>query len=105
MPTSPSNFTILSTLSASAISIAYGLDVKPEHDPNIERCEAAIGQLNDAALDGNYLVDTLPVLKYIPTWMPGAGFKAYAEKARPKTLDMFNTPFIEACDKIVSTTT
>ncbi|KAL4267508.1 cytochrome P450 family protein [Pleurotus pulmonarius] len=88
------------SLSASAISIAYGLDVKPTHDPNIGRCEAAIGQLNNAALDGDYLVDTLPMLKYIPTWMPGAGFKAYAEKARPKTLDMFNTPFIEACDKI-----
>ncbi|KAJ8699050.1 hypothetical protein PTI98_002207 [Pleurotus ostreatus] len=98
----PSNFFhhISYTLSASAISIAYGLDVQPAHDPNIERCEAAIGQLNDAALDGNYLVDTLPMLKYIPSWMPGAGFKAYAEKARPKTLDMFNTPFIEACDKI-----
>lgn len=98
----PGNFFhhISYSLSTNAISIAYGLDVKPEHDPNIERCEAAIGQLNNAALDGDYLVDTLPMLKYISTWMPGAGFKAYAEKARPKTLDMFNTPFIEACDKI-----
>lgn len=91
-----------SSLSASAISIAYGLDVRPAHDPNIARCEAAISQLNNAALDGNYLVDTLPILKYIPSWMPGAGFKAYAEKARPKTLDMFGIPYIEAREQIVS---
>lgn len=77
------------------------MDAKPENDPNIERCEAAIGQLSQATMDGNYLVDTLPILKYVPSWMPGAGFKAYAEEARPKTLAMFDVPYIEALERMV----
>ncbi|KAG9225725.1 hypothetical protein CCMSSC00406_0009322 [Pleurotus cornucopiae] len=93
------------SLSTSIISIAYGLDAKPENDPNIERCEAAIGQLSQAAMDGNYLVDTLPILKYVPSWMPGAGFKAYAEEARPKTLAMFDVPYAEALERMREGTT
>ncbi|KAJ8699036.1 hypothetical protein PTI98_002193 [Pleurotus ostreatus] len=93
------------SLSTSIISIAYGLDAKSENDPNIERCEAAIGQLSKAAMDGNYLVDALPILKYVPRWMPGAGFKAYADEARPKTLAMLDVPYFEALKRMGEGTT
>ncbi|KAJ8698822.1 hypothetical protein PTI98_005489 [Pleurotus ostreatus] len=88
------------TLAAGVISVVYGFDVKPENDPNITRAEKALEQLNESAISGNFLVDILPVLRYVPSWMPGAGFKSYAKKARPETLDMFNAPYDEACSRI-----
>ncbi|KAL4264186.1 cytochrome P450 family protein [Pleurotus pulmonarius] len=88
------------SLSTSIISIAYGLEVKPENDHNIQLCEAAIGQLSRAALHGDYLVDVLPILKHVPSWIPGAGFKAYAEEARPKTMAMLEVPYGEARERI-----
>lgn len=32
--------------------------------------------------------------------MPGAGFKRFAEKARPDTIEMLNAPFHEGCGRI-----
>ncbi|KAF7429015.1 hypothetical protein PC9H_008253 [Pleurotus ostreatus] len=89
-----------STLSASIIAITYGLEVKPEHDPNIERADKALVHLKEAAITGNFIVDILPFLKYIPSWMPGASFKAYAERVRPHTVDMRITPYKQGCDRL-----
>lgn len=87
-------------LAATIISTTYGLDSKPEHDPNIERAERALVQLKEAAISGNFLVDSLPVLKYIPSWMPGAGFKVYAKRVRSDTADMKETPYKQACSRL-----
>ncbi|KDQ28638.1 hypothetical protein PLEOSDRAFT_1063469 [Pleurotus ostreatus PC15] len=85
------------TLSASIIALVYGLDVKPEHDPNVERAEKALVQLQEASISGSFMVDLLPFLKYIPSWMPGGGFKAYAERVRPDTIAMREMPYEEGC--------
>ncbi|EMD37284.1 hypothetical protein CERSUDRAFT_153831 [Gelatoporia subvermispora B] len=46
-----------------------------------------------AATPGSYLVDTLPMLKYVPAWFPGAGFKKAAAESR-KSLDaLLHTPY------------
>lgn len=92
----------ISTLAASILSVTYGVDVRPEHDPNIERSNKALANFSDAAISGIFLVDILPFLKHVPSWMPGAGFKRFAEKSLPDTLDMMNTPFHEGCTRIVS---
>ncbi|KIJ25993.1 hypothetical protein M422DRAFT_236734 [Sphaerobolus stellatus SS14] len=34
----------------------------------------------EAALPGNFLVDTLPILRYVPSWIPGGGFKKTAKE-------------------------
>ncbi|KAF7440055.1 hypothetical protein PC9H_000397 [Pleurotus ostreatus] len=98
----PDNFLhhIHYSLAASIISATYGLDVLPENDPNIERAEKALDNFKHAAIAGLYLVDVLPFLKYVPSWMPGAGFKRFAEKSRPDTMDMLNAPFVEGCNRI-----
>ncbi|KAG9226766.1 hypothetical protein CCMSSC00406_0009664 [Pleurotus cornucopiae] len=98
----PDNFLyhIHYSLAASIISSTYGLDVRPENDPNIERAEKALDNFKHAAIAGLYLVDVLPFLKHVPSWMPGAGFKRFAEKSRPDTIDMLNAPFIEGCNRI-----
>lgn len=61
-----------------------------------------LANVTDAAISGLFLVDILPFLKYVPSWMPGAGFKRFAEKARPDTIEMLNAPFHEGCRHIVS---
>lgn len=82
--------------------MTYGLDVRPEHDPNIARAEKALSNIADAAISGTFLVDILPFLKHVPSWMPGAGFKRFAEKSRPDVIDMLNAPFRDGCNRLVS---
>jgi len=42
---------------------------------------------------GSYLVDFIPLLKYVPPWFPRAGFKKVASDARRLLEETANTPF------------
>jgi hypothetical protein len=61
------------------LSSAYGIDVVWEGmDPWIAIGERSQDALSMAARPGAYLVDSFPWMKYIPKWMPGAGFQQEA---------------------------
>jgi hypothetical protein len=44
----------------------------------------------------------IPVLKYVPSWMPGAGFKRQAEIWKKDVDDLYNLPFEVTKRNIVS---
>ncbi|KAF8240485.1 cytochrome P450 [Tricholoma matsutake] len=75
------------------ISIAYGLDVLPKDDPYVAAAEQGTHPLFVAAVPGTFLVDTFPWLKYVPDWMPLAGFKRKAKEWRKLALTMIEMPF------------
>lgn len=84
------------------MSITYGVDVRPQHDPYIELAERAADAVVTAAVPGAFLVDAIPILKYVPSWMPGAGFKRQAKEWKKDAIAMVNVPFRAAKQGIVS---
>ncbi|TFK61436.1 cytochrome P450 [Pluteus cervinus] len=64
----------------SVLSTAYGIEVKPRGDPLVQLAERAMYAISRAGNFGSYLVDFMPILKYIPTWFPGAQFKRDARE-------------------------
>lgn len=84
------------------ITIAYGLDVKPSDDPYIEIAEKGAAAIASAVAPGAFLVDAIPILKYVPSWFPGAGFKRKAYEWRKWTRAMVELPFGDAEKAIVS---
>ncbi|KAJ7250572.1 cytochrome P450 [Mycena rebaudengoi] len=78
---------------ALIMSITYGIDTLPSNDPYMETAEAAIDAITQATVPGRYLVDMIPILKYVPAWFIGAGFKRQARE-RNKLIDkMIQLPF------------
>ncbi|KAG6908814.1 hypothetical protein DXG01_003167 [Tephrocybe rancida] len=75
------------------ISIAYGLEVQPKDDPYIDAAERVIRSLFIAAVPGTFLVDSIPALKYVPAWMPFAGFQRTAMEWRKQGSIMMSSPF------------
>jgi len=75
------------------MSISYGLNVKPTDDPYIKTAEQGVHPLVAAAVPGAFLVDTLPLLKYVPEWMPGAGFKTKAREWKILARTMVEAPY------------
>lgn len=75
------------------MSIAYGIDTRENDDPYITMAEAGVTPLLKALRPGAFLVDFFPVLKYVPEWMPGAGFKKKAKTWRKSAEGMINLPF------------
>ncbi|KAI0819806.1 cytochrome P450 [Trametes gibbosa] len=65
-------------LAGIMLEITYGIPVKSLDDELVRLADTAINGTNLAGRAGSVPVDFLPMLKYIPTWMPGAGFKRNA---------------------------
>ena len=83
------------------MSVAYGLEVKPKNDPYIKTAEQGVHPLVAAGVPGAFLVDVLPILKYVPEWMPGAGFQKKAKEWRKLARTMIELPFSAAKRNIV----
>ncbi|KAJ4485412.1 cytochrome P450 [Lentinula aciculospora] len=66
-------------IGAIIIGVAYGVPVQPKDDPNIIAASKMYSVLNAAILPGAFLVDVFPILKYVPSWFPGASFKQKAK--------------------------
>ncbi|KAJ6559579.1 cytochrome P450 [Mycena capillaripes] len=86
------------------MSIAYGINVLPINDPYLKLVQESMHGLTVASVPGKYLVasDAIPILKYIPTWFPGAGFKRAAKKWGQMTRQSVRVPFAEA-KRIIAT--
>ncbi|KAJ7722349.1 cytochrome P450 [Mycena metata] len=63
------------------INVAYGIEVLPVDDPYIMMAEEGV-KAAEAVIAGRFLVDTFPILRFIPEWFPGAGFKRQAKEWR-----------------------
>ncbi|EKM54974.1 uncharacterized protein PHACADRAFT_142793 [Phanerochaete carnosa HHB-10118-sp] len=75
------------------LHITYGLDIQDHDDPYIAAAERG-GQIASACMiPGSYLVDLVPILKYVPEWFPGAGFKRQAREWRKEVEHTINAPF------------
>ena len=53
------------------IGMAYGSAPESENDPCIVISEKVAKAVLNAVAPGKYLVNMIPVLKYIPSWLPG----------------------------------
>jgi cytochrome P450 len=71
----------------------YGLDIESWNDRFLALSQSGITRLGEAIIPGAYLVDILPLLKHLPDWFPGAGFKRYAKESRALTDEMADWPF------------
>ncbi|EPQ51330.1 cytochrome P450 [Gloeophyllum trabeum ATCC 11539] len=90
------------TFAAAVMNIAYGIDVLTKDDPYITTAEIAIGSLSESSVPGAFLVNQIPILKYVPTWFPGAGFKKKADYWRQVSDDMLNKPFETVLENMAS---
>ncbi|KAK0213681.1 cytochrome P450 [Armillaria fumosa] len=77
----PENYrkSIRFTFGRLILAITYGIDVNHDGDPYIlAACMNA----------GSFLVDVLPILRFIPDWFPGASFKCKAKEWRKAVISM-----------------
>ncbi|KAF8838072.1 cytochrome P450 [Paxillus ammoniavirescens] len=74
------------------LRISHGYVTQEGDDPLIELAHTANSQLSMASVPGLYYVDIIPLLKYIPDWLPGAGFKRKAREYAAVLHDLVEVP-------------
>ncbi|KAG5650921.1 hypothetical protein H0H81_010513 [Sphagnurus paluster] len=84
------------------LSIAYGIQVQEKDDPYVITAERAVRPISIACVPGTFLVDTIPILKYVPDWVPFASFKRKAKEWRQLAMTMLNMPFETAMRDITT---
>ncbi|KAI0069230.1 cytochrome P450 [Artomyces pyxidatus] len=86
---------IRNTAGAIILMLAYGYTIKEDNDPVLAVVELAMGQFSELTQNssGDYLVDAVPLLKHIPAWMPGGGFKRTAKECYKTSQKMVDIPF------------
>ncbi|KAG8698061.1 hypothetical protein FRC09_007460 [Ceratobasidium sp. 395] len=78
---------------ATLLSSVYGYEASYPRDRLVEIVETATTQLCEAAIPANFLVNTVPWLIHVPSWMPGANWKRKADEWRAGKDKLINEPF------------
>ena len=78
---------------AIILNITYGYSVADEHDTYVVLANTTMRSFAQAIVFGSYLVDYIPKLKYVPSWMPGASFKRKAREWRCLSREMLESQF------------
>ena len=73
--------------------MTYGISVLRYNDPYIKIAEEAIEALAELLIAGTFLVDIIPILKYVPEWFPGATFQRKAATMRKHAGTIRNATF------------
>ena len=93
-------FAFLSLVGSTTLSMTYSISVRPYNDPYIAIAEEAVAAIAELLIAGAFLVDIIPILKYVPDWFPGAKFKRKAAMMRTHAERMRNATF-EATTKLM----
>ena len=83
------------------MNIGYGISVQESDDPYILIAEEALNGLSEAGVPGAFWVDLIPLLKYVPSWFPGAGFQKKAARWREVNNAMAEKPFRHVKEQLV----
>ncbi len=82
------------------LRIAYGIEVLDNTDAFIIQAGKGMRALSVAEHPGAFWVDIWPILRFVPSWVPGAGFKTWAKEAQKSVTAMRDAP-LEFLEKAV----
>ena len=83
----------ISFVGSTTISMTYSINVQPYNDPYIKIAEEGVGAAGELLIPGAFLVDIIPILKFVPEWFPGAKFQSKAAMMRKHAARIRNTTF------------
>ncbi|KAJ7146037.1 cytochrome P450 [Mycena epipterygia] len=86
----PAREALRRNLESLMFRLAYGKDPTPEY---LELVKEVNAQTGAALQPGRWLINYWPFLAYVPTWMPGAHFQRWAQKAKALFVRMVTDPY------------
>ena len=91
----------ISNFAATIMDIAYGIEVQESGDSYISLVEEVLEGGAEASIPGAFWVDLFPILAYVPSWFPGAGFQKKAAHWRKLNKTLVEKPFRYVQDQLV----
>jgi hypothetical protein len=73
--------------------MTYSINVHSYNDPYIKIAEEAVKASAELWIPGAFLVDIIPIFKYVPVWFPSATFQRKAAMMRRHAATKCNKTF------------
>ncbi|KAF5366041.1 hypothetical protein D9758_006629 [Tetrapyrgos nigripes] len=91
----PDDFINHARLAAGQVimSTMYGLDISSPEDPYIVRAEAAMSIISKAVVPGEFLVDLIPSMGFMPSWVPFTRFHKIGRQGRELIAELVEKPY------------
>jgi len=83
---------IRSNAASVILKVAYGYEMKPKNDPFIAAVEEAFIYGGILVMPGRWIVDSFPILRFLPEWFPGADFQKKARFYREQMYGAYRGP-------------
>ncbi|RPD56282.1 cytochrome P450 [Lentinus tigrinus ALCF2SS1-7] len=83
------------SFAAIILKAMYGIEITPEEPKHVSLLHEAL-EATEGFMAGSFLVEHIPVLQYVPAWVPGAGFQKKFARWRRLITDVLNLPFADA---------
>ncbi|GJE98982.1 cytochrome P450 [Phanerochaete sordida] len=78
---------------SNVLKIVYSMELESADDPRLDVIEKSVKVFSRVTTAGAYLVDSFPILKHVPAWLPGAQFKRDAAAWKPIVDEMHMLPY------------
>ncbi|EKM53001.1 uncharacterized protein PHACADRAFT_175458 [Phanerochaete carnosa HHB-10118-sp] len=75
------------------IRVLYGIEAKGRDDKLVQLAEEFSLITHKAVQPGLWLVDSFPLLRYVPSFLPGTYFKTWARQARARIEEFATLPY------------
>ncbi|KAJ3884434.1 cytochrome P450, partial [Lentinula edodes] len=85
------------------LTTIYGIAIKSSDDPFVATAIKAMEVISLATSPGQFLVESLPILRYIPAWFPYATFKRQSIQWQQNAIDAFTCTFNAAHEDMQTT--
>ncbi|KAJ6482515.1 cytochrome P450 [Mycena sanguinolenta] len=79
--------------SAIVIKVAYGYTPQDENDELLMLANEAMDQFSEMTAVNAFAVDSIPILRFVPSWFPGAGWKNKINLYRRSLQRMTDRPY------------
>ncbi|RPD69162.1 cytochrome P450 [Lentinus tigrinus ALCF2SS1-7] len=83
---------------SSIMRISYGIAVDEEPTDYIQIAEDTLAIFSSVFVPGKFLVETIPILRFVPAWMPGAQFKRNGREWTKIVYRLVELPWKRAMD-------
>ncbi|KAI0092430.1 cytochrome P450 [Irpex rosettiformis] len=80
-------------VATTILDVVYGIEIESMDDDYIKIVVEALEVLGETRKPGKYWADFIPLLQYVPQWVPGASSVKFAAQSRPIVEEMVNKPF------------
>ncbi|TFK17439.1 cytochrome P450 [Coprinopsis marcescibilis] len=89
-----------SWLGLTFMHLSYGINNAQWNENLIIKAQAVNQGFSEAAIAGCYLVNSIPLLQHIPTWVPGAGWRKRLEAVGELSWEVSRVPFKQAKEQV-----